>query len=120
MDEMTKKICADAFGALLAVMVLPGGIARANDGDFTNYLASHGISLGSPAAEVNMARTMCQDLDSGYSQKDEVDTTDGVTQTDRAAGRDVHRRGHRGILPRQTQPQQALLAGQTGADRPPV
>lgn len=74
---MTKKICAAAFGALLAVMVLPGGIAGATDGDFTNYLASHGISLGSPAAEVNMAHTMCQDLDSGYSQKDEVDTLTG-------------------------------------------
>jgi hypothetical protein len=77
MDEMTKKICAAAFGGLLAVMVLPGGIARANDGDFTNYLASHGISLGSPAAEVNMAQTMCKDLEAGYTQKDEVDQLTG-------------------------------------------
>jgi hypothetical protein len=77
MDEMTKKIYASAFGALLAVMVLPAGIARADDGDFTNYLSSHGISLGSPAAEVNMARTMCQDLNAGYSQKDEIDQLTG-------------------------------------------
>jgi Protein of unknown function (DUF732) len=77
MDEMTKKICASAFGVLLAVMVLPGGVARADDADFTSYLASHGISLGSPAAEVNMARTMCQDLNAGYSQKDEIDQLTG-------------------------------------------
>ena len=77
MDEMTKKICAFAFGVLLAVMVVPGGVARATDGDFTNYLSEHGISLGSPAAEVNMARTMCQDLEAGYSQKDEIDQLTG-------------------------------------------
>jgi hypothetical protein len=76
-DEMTKKICASVFGALLAVMVLPGGVAHATDGDFTNYLASHGISLGSPAAEVNMAHVMCQDLEAGYSQKDEIDQLTG-------------------------------------------
>ena len=74
---MTKKICASAFGVLLAVMVLPGGIAHANDGDFTSYLSEHGISLGSPAQEVNMARTMCQDLEAGYSQKDEIDQLTG-------------------------------------------
>jgi hypothetical protein len=78
MDEMTKKICAGAFGALLAVMLVPGGAARADDGDFTSYLSSHGISLGSPGQEVNMARTMCQDLDAGYSQKDEVDQLTGT------------------------------------------
>jgi hypothetical protein len=77
MDEMTKKICAAAFGGLLAVMVLPGGVAHADDADFTGYLSAHGISLGSPAAEVNMARTMCKDLDSGYTQKDEVDQLTG-------------------------------------------
>jgi hypothetical protein len=75
--KMTKKICAAAFGALLAVMVAPGGIASANDGDFTSYLSEHGISLGSPAQEVNMARTMCQDLETGYSQKDEIDQLTG-------------------------------------------
>lgn len=77
MDEMTKKICTYAFGALLAVMLVPAGVARADDGDFTSYLSSHGISLGSPGQEVNMARTMCQDLDAGYSQKDEVDQLTG-------------------------------------------
>ena len=77
MDEMTKKICAGAFGALLAVMVLPGGVARADDADFTNYLSQHGISLGSTAAEVNMAHVMCQDLEQGYSQQDEIDQLTG-------------------------------------------
>ena len=77
MDEMTKKICACAFGALVAAMLVPGGVARADDADFTGYLQAHGISLGSPAAEVNMARTMCHDLDTGYSQKDEVDQLTG-------------------------------------------
>jgi Protein of unknown function (DUF732) len=76
--KMTKKICVSAFGVLLAVMVAPGGIARANDGDFTSYLSEHGISLGSPAQEVNMARTMCQDLEAGYSQKDEIDQLTGT------------------------------------------
>jgi hypothetical protein len=79
MDEMTKKICAGAFGALLAVMLLPGGVARADqtDTDFNNYLSSHGINVGTPAQAVNMARTMCQDLEAGYSQKDEVDQLTG-------------------------------------------
>ncbi len=74
---MTRKICAGAFGALLAVMVLPGGVARADDADFTNYLSQHGISLGSTAQEVNMAHVMCQDLEAGYSQKDEIDQLTG-------------------------------------------
>jgi hypothetical protein len=77
MDEMTKKICAGAFGAVLAVMLLPGGVARADDADFTNYLSRHGISLGSTAQEVNMAHVMCQDLEAGYSQKDEIDQLTG-------------------------------------------
>ena len=77
MDEMKTKICAGAFAAVLAVIVMPGGLARADDADFTNYLKAHGISLGSTAAEVNMARTMCQDLEAGYSQKDEIDQLTG-------------------------------------------
>jgi hypothetical protein len=81
-SEMTKKISACAFGALLAVMLVPAGAARADqtDTDFTNYLASHGINLGSPSQTVNMARTMCQDLASGYSQKDEIDQLTGTNK----------------------------------------
>jgi hypothetical protein len=77
---MKKKISAIAFGALLAVMWVPAAVAHADqtDQDFTNYLASHGINLGTPAQTVNMARTMCQDLDAGYSQKDEIDQLTGT------------------------------------------
>jgi hypothetical protein len=77
MGEMKTKIAACAFGTLLAAMFVPAGVASADDADFTNYLSQHGISLGSPAAEVNMARTMCQDLEAGYSQKDEIDQLTG-------------------------------------------
>jgi Protein of unknown function (DUF732) len=79
MSEMTKKISACTFGVLLAMMLAPGVVARAdvNDDDFTNYLASHGINLGSPSQTVNMAKVMCQDLGSGYSQKDEIDQLTG-------------------------------------------
>ena len=77
MSEMTKKISACTFGVLLAVMLAPAAVATADetDADFTNYLQSHGISLGPQA--VNMAKVMCQDLDSGYSQSDEVDQLTG-------------------------------------------
>jgi hypothetical protein len=76
---MKKKISGFAFGALLAVIWMPVAVAHADqtDQDFAEYLASHGINLGSPAQAVNMARTMCQDLESGYSQKDEVDQLTG-------------------------------------------
>jgi len=77
MSEMKKKISACTFGVLLAVMLAPGAVARADqtDADFTSYLQAHGINLGSGA--VNMAKVMCQDLDSGYSQSDEVDQLTG-------------------------------------------
>jgi Protein of unknown function (DUF732) len=77
--EMKKKISAWAFGALLAFMWLPAAVAHADqtDQDFSEYLASHGISFGSPAQAVNMAHTMCTDLEQGYSQKDEVDQLTG-------------------------------------------
>ncbi len=73
---MTKKISACTFGLALAVMLAPAAVARADqtDADFTNYLQDHGINL--PGA-VNMAKVMCQDLGSGYSQKDEVDQLTG-------------------------------------------
>jgi hypothetical protein len=77
MGEMKTKIAACAFGTLLAAMLVPGGVARADDADFNNYLQAHGINLGSPAQAVNMAHVMCQDLDAGYSQKDEVDQLTG-------------------------------------------
>ncbi|MGO9929348.1 MAG: DUF732 domain-containing protein [Mycobacterium sp.] len=77
---MTKKISACTFGVLLAVMLAPAAVARADqtDSDFTNFLQAHGINLGSGA--VNMAKVMCQDLGAGYSQKDEVDQLTGSHQ----------------------------------------
>jgi hypothetical protein len=78
--EMTTKIAACAFGALLAVMVLPASVARADqtDQDFTSFLQTHGVQLGTAAQTVNMAHMMCKDLDSGYTQKDEVDQLTGA------------------------------------------
>ncbi len=79
MSEMNKKIAAWAFGVLLSAMLVPSGAARADttDTDFVQYLESHGIHVGSASQAVNMARTMCQDLEAGYSQKDEVDQLTG-------------------------------------------
>jgi hypothetical protein len=80
---MKKKICGCAFGAVLAGVLVPSGVAHADDTDFTGYLQAHGITLGSSAQEVNMAHVMCQDLEAGYTQKDEVDQLTGshkVTQ----------------------------------------
>ncbi|MCV7091784.1 DUF732 domain-containing protein [Mycobacterium interjectum] len=76
---MKRKISACAFGALLAVMSLPAAVAHADqtDQDFADYLAGHGINLGSPAQAVNMAHVMCQDLEAGYTQKDEIDQLTG-------------------------------------------
>jgi hypothetical protein len=77
---MTKKLCACTFGALLVVMLVPAAVASADqsDADFTNYLDSHGIHLGTASQTVNMARVMCQDLDVGYTQSDEVDQLTGA------------------------------------------
>jgi hypothetical protein len=79
MSEMTKRISTFAFGVLLAAALTPSAIAHAdqNDAEFVQYLESHGIHLGSEAQTVNMARVMCQDLDAGYSQKDEIDQLTG-------------------------------------------
>lgn len=76
--EMKKKLCAYAFGAVLALAGTPA-VAHADetDADFTNYLASHGINLGTPSQTVNIARVMCQDLEAGYTQKDEIDQLTG-------------------------------------------
>lgn len=72
---MIRKISAWTFGALLAAVLIPSGVARADatDDDFVQYLQSKGIHLGSASQTVNMARTMCQDLEAGYTQKDELD-----------------------------------------------
>ena len=71
---MTKKMFACGFGAALAVMLAPVGVASADstDTEFANYLQAHGINLGAESHVVSLARTMCQDLDGGNSQKDEV------------------------------------------------
>ena len=83
---MTKKICACTFGALLAVMLVPGAVASADqtDADFTNYLDSHGVHLGTASQTVNMARVMCHDLDAGYTEKDEVDQLTGAHRLSQA------------------------------------
>ncbi len=72
---MTKKMYACAFGAALAVMLAPAGVASADttDTDFANYLQAHGINLGSPSHVVSLAQTLCHDLDGGNTQKDEVE-----------------------------------------------
>ncbi|ORW64146.1 DUF732 domain-containing protein [Mycobacterium saskatchewanense] len=63
-----------AFSTLAAAMFLTAALAHADDrdADFTNYLAEHGIHLGTASQTGNMARTMCQDLEAGYNQSDEV------------------------------------------------
>jgi hypothetical protein len=77
---MTTGIIVCAFGALLAVGQAPAGLARADqtDQDFTSFLQSHGVNLGTTAQTVNMARVMCKDLDAGYTEKDEVDQLTGA------------------------------------------
>ena len=82
---MTKKMFACTLSAALAVMLAPVGVASADDtdADFANYLQSHGINLGAESHVVSLAKTMCQDLAGGNSQKDEVQSltdTHKVTQ----------------------------------------
>lgn len=81
--KLTRKIGACAFGALLAVMV-PAAVAHADqkDTEFTSYLAAHGIHLGTSAQTGNMARVMCQDIEQGLTQTDEVNqlTAHGLSQ----------------------------------------
>jgi hypothetical protein len=73
-SEMTKTVCACAFGSLLAFIMVPAAAARADttDSDFTQYLDTHGVHLGTPAQTVKMARVMCDDLNAGYRESDEV------------------------------------------------
>ena len=77
---MRKKAIACTWGALLAAMLVPAAVATADttDTDFTNFLESHGINVGSTSKAVNMAHVMCQDLQAGYSQKDEIDQLTGA------------------------------------------
>jgi hypothetical protein len=76
---MTKKKMRECMlGAAMALMLAPAAVASADNTDnkdveFTNYLASSGIHLGTPSQTGNMGRTMCQDLAAGYTQNDEVD-----------------------------------------------
>jgi hypothetical protein len=72
---MTRKVLGSVLGAVLAVMVAPGALAHADgkDVEFNNYLSSNGIHMGSAPETANMGHTLCQDLDSGYTQKDEID-----------------------------------------------
>ncbi len=76
---MTRRISAFAFGVALFAALTPAAVARADttDTEFVQYLESHGIHLGSEAQTVSMARAMCQDLEAGYSQKDEIDQLTG-------------------------------------------
>lgn len=75
----TTKTIACTVGALLAVMLAPAAVAHADqtDQDFNNFLQAHGIRLGGASQAVNMAHVMCQDLNAGYTQKDEVDQLTG-------------------------------------------
>ena len=54
---MTKKMYAYAFGAALAVMLAPLGVASADntDTEFASYLQSHGINLGSASHAADLA-----------------------------------------------------------------
>ena len=72
---MTKKISGCVLGAAMVLMLAPAAVASADDKDaeFTNYLASNGIHLGTTSQTGNMGRTMCQDLAAGYTPNDEVD-----------------------------------------------
>jgi Protein of unknown function (DUF732) len=76
---MARKVSAWALGAVAVVMMVPTAVAHADqtDQDFTNYLQAHGVDLGGPALDVKAARVMCQDLNAGYSQKDEIDQLTG-------------------------------------------
>jgi Protein of unknown function (DUF732) len=76
---MARKVSAWASGAVAAAMLVPTAVAHADqtDQDFTNYLQAHGVDLGSPALDVKAAQVMCQDLNAGYNQKDEIDQLTG-------------------------------------------
>jgi len=91
---------ACTFGVLLAVMLAPAAVARADqtDQDFNNFVQSHGVNLGTPAFNVKAAHTMCQDLDAGYTEG-RGKPNRGSASTELGPGPDVRQRGHRGLLP---------------------
>ena len=62
------------LGVLLVFMLVPAATSHADttDADFTSYLAANDIHVGTPSQALHMAHVMCQDLDAGYSQKDEI------------------------------------------------
>ena len=76
MGEMTKKISGWVFAALMLAMLTPSTLAHADtstdDVDFYQHLQAHGINLGTLQYTVNVALTLCQDLNAGNSQKDEI------------------------------------------------
>ncbi len=73
--EMTKNMCGCILGAVMAMLLAPAAVASADnkDAEFTNYLASNGIHLGTASQTGEMGRTMCQDLSAGYTPNDEID-----------------------------------------------
>ena len=82
--ESIKKVSACTFGVLLAVMLAPVSVAQADptDQDFNNFLQSKGVQLGTPAFAVRAAHTMCHDLDSGFTERDEVAQLAGAHRLD--------------------------------------
>jgi len=90
MSDMTKKISGWALGALVVAVMTPMTLAHADTGDdldFYQHLLAHGINLGSESHVIQMAQTLCQDLNSGYSQKDMVDLMTGAGLTQEQAAR---------------------------------
>jgi hypothetical protein len=53
---------------------MPAATARADttDAEFDQYLETHGVHLGTASQTVNIAQVMCQDLNDGFTQADEV------------------------------------------------
>jgi hypothetical protein len=62
------------LGVLLGFMLVPAATSHADttDADFATYLANHDIHLGTASQTLRMAHATCQDLDAGYTQKDEI------------------------------------------------
>ncbi|BBZ46714.1 DUF732 domain-containing protein [Mycobacterium parmense] len=82
---ITKKTSVIALGALLTALVVPTAVASADstDADFSNYLNSAGIHLGTTAQTAKMAQVMCQDLDAGFTQNDEITQFTGSHRLDK-------------------------------------
>jgi Protein of unknown function (DUF732) len=78
-DGLTTKLTVCAFGAVLAVMLGPAAVGRADakDDEFTNFLATHGINLGTSSHTADIAREMCQQMEDGYTQGEEEQELEG-------------------------------------------